>query len=290
MERVYSGKRGNVLNASREPVILSIAGTDPLGGAGCPADVATFRAFGWSGVAVETAWVTQNSRGVYGFSESNPDVFRARLRAVFEDCTLAAIKIGMIGSATIIHVLEEELSALEQCPPIVLDPVSASGSRQTRSSLYDGELRHAFDTLLPNVTLITPNANELLALTGVQARTHSEALEGANVLHARGVHAVLLKGGHLKPYGHDRVSIRNDQSYDVYVGKAWPVDIHGTGCHLSSAIASGLASGKTVHDATRAASTWLHRLVEREAYHYLGHGRPQFDARRLHEGFDAPKS
>lgn len=279
--------RGNVLKAPREPVILSIAGTDPLSGAGCPADLATFRAFGWSGAAVETAWVTQNSRGVYGFSESNARVFRARLRAVFEDCEVAAIKIGMIGSATLIHALEEELSALKHCPPIVLDPVSAAGSGDVRSSLYQGSLRHAFDTLLPKVTLITPNANELQALTGLRATTHRDALEGANVLHARGVHAVLLKGGHLKPYGHDRVSIRNDQSYDVYVGKAWPVDIHGTGCHLSSAIACGLASGKTVHDATRAASAWLHRLVEREAYHYLGRGRPQFDARRLHEGFEA---
>lgn len=262
--------RGNVLNTSPEPVILSIAGTDPLGGAGTAADVATFRAFGWPGVAIETALVTQNSRGVHGFSLSDETIFRARLRAVFEDCELSAIKIGMIGSATLIRVLHEELSKQDRCPPIVLDPVRAAGAGDAHSALYQGDLRHAFDDLLPKVTLITPNAKELEALTGVRATTHSDALEGANVLHARGVHAVLLKGGHLKPYGHDRVSIRNDQSYDVYVGKAWPVDIHGTGCHLSSAITCGLAAGQSIHDATRAASAWLHRLVESEAYHYLG--------------------
>lgn len=279
----------NEVLTRRQPLVLTIAGTDPLCGAGCPADLATFRAFGWPGAAVESAWVAQNSMGVQGVTASESDVFGARLRAVFDDCAVAAIKIGMVGSPSLLQVLRQELSALKDCPPIVLDPVSAGGA-DAHGALYRGELRHAFDALLPDVTVITPNANELRVLTGVNATTHTEALDGAEVLHQRGVHAVLLKGGHLQPYGHDRVSIREDQSYDVHVGTAWPVDIHGTGCHLSSAIACGLASGASVYDATRAASAWLHRLVDRGAYHYLGAGRPQFDARRLHEGFEAAKT
>lgn len=267
-----------------EKIVLSIAGTDPLAGAGCAADLATFRAFGRAGGCVETAWVAQNSTGVRGFVASDVHIFRKRVDAVFEDCEIAAIKVGMMASKALIDALSEALSTLEHVPPIVLDPVGAAGGQED-SALYRGSFARAFDALFPHVTLITPNQRELHAMSGVFARTHEDAQRAAAVLHARGAKAVLLKGGHLKPIGTDRLSVDDQTIYDIYEGPAWEVDIHGTGCHLSSAIACGLAQGQSLVESSRAASRWLHTLVHRRAYHVLGRGRPQFDARRLHLGF-----
>lgn len=274
------------MNAQREPVALSVAGSDPLCGAGVIADRATFGAFGWAGCAVESAWVIQNSQGVEGFVPVEPPCFRKRLRAVFSDCDVRAIKVGMMADGALIEVLIETLQDLERIPPIVVDPVGTAGG-QRAESLYRGSLRDAFEALFPYITLLTPNQKELEALTGRAATTHKDAEESARALHARGVHAVLLKGGHLEPIGCDRLSVQNQEVRVVYQGAPWPVDIHGTGCHLSSAITCGLAAGETLYDAAHNASAWLHTLVHRGAYHRLGYGRPQFDARRLHEGFDA---
>lgn len=274
----------NKIQPPNEKVVLSVAGTDPLAGAGCAADLATFHAFGWAGACVETAWVVQNSLGVHGFTPSDVHCFRKRVDAVLEDCHIAAIKIGMMASEPLIHALAEALAAWGHTPPVVLDPVGAAGGRDAQS-LYRGEFDRAFDALFPYVHVITPNQRELHALTGIEAHTHAEAQTGAEALHARGVHAVLLKGGHLEPRGTDRLSVAGDTTYDIFEGAPWGVDIHGTGCHLSSAIACGLAQGQSVVESSRAASRWLHTLVQRRAYHGLGRGRPQFDARRLHLGF-----
>lgn len=270
--------------SSRTPVVLSIAGSDPLCGAGVMADRATFGAFGWAGCAVETAWVVQNSQGVERFAPVDPAMFRDRLDAVFNDCDVRAIKVGMMADGALIDVLAQVLQTLAVVPPMVVDPVGAAGGSVARR-LYRGLMREAFEPLFAHVTLLTPNQRELRALTGVDARTHAEAADAAAALHARGVGAVLLKGGHLEPLGQDSISLKNQGVELIYEGEPWSVDIHGTGCHLSSAIACGLASGAGVVDAARAASRWLHTLVARGAYHRLGHGRPQFDARRLHEGF-----
>lgn len=270
----------------REAVVLTIAGTDPLGGAGCAADLATIHAFGLPGCAIETAWVAQNSTGVEAFVASGASIFQKRLHAVFSDCHVGAIKLGMLASRDLIECIAEALSSLEKVPPIVLDPVGAAGGANP-NALYSGSFDDAFDVLFPFVTLLTPNQRELWALTGEYAQSHEEAQRAADILHARGVKAVLLKGGHLKPVGLDRLSVAEDQTYEVYRGRPWSVDIHGTGCHLSSAIACGLARGLDIRESSYQASRWLHTLVAQRAYHTLGCGRPQFDARRLDEGFGA---
>lgn len=274
------------MDSFREKVMLSVAGTDPLAGAGCAADLATFRAFGWAGCSVETAWVAQNSMGVETFVPSETLIFAQRLSAVFHDCDVAGIKVGMLASRPLIEVLAQFLTTLKDPPPLVLDPVGAAGGA-TASALYQGDFANAFDVLFPFVTLITPNQKELHALTGVLAHTHAEAEHAAQRLHARGVDAVLLKGGHLEPRGVDRISLANDAVYDVYRGQPWSVDIHGTGCHLSSAIACGLAEGLSLLESSERAARWLHALVRHGAYHRLGRGRPQFDARKLYKGFES---
>lgn len=268
------------------PSVLSIAGTDPLCGAGTAADLAVFRSFGWAGLAVETAWVAQNSQGVFNFVPSLRTTFLERLQRVIEDCQVVAIKIGMTASPDILTAIVDVLSDWPDVPPVILDPVRTGGASLAQA-LHQGAFDQQFDAILPHVCLITPNAHELGALTGITVETLSDAIRGAEMLHRRGARAVLIKGGHLENRGRDFLSVAGDGVHPVYRGREWGVDIHGTGCHLSSAITCEVANGQSILDACKDATAWLHRLVEMGAYHRVGQGRPQFDARRLHLGFPA---
>lgn len=270
----------------RENAMLSVAGTDPLLGAGCGADVRVFETFGFVGTAVETAFVAQNSLGVQRFLPSDPAIFLERLRLVNEDCRVAGLKIGMTSSPDILGALKELLPQWSASIPVVFDPVLASGG-PTEHALHQGELEALVVELLPYITLFTPNARELQAFTGRPVETVAEAIEGARELHRKGAAAVLIKGGHLQERGRDFLSYASGEVVPVYRGKEWGVDIHGTGCHLSSAIACLLAQGASVFDACRQGTEWLHTLVAKKAYYSVGRGRVQFDPSRLAEGFSA---
>lgn len=277
-----------IVLSKREPVLLTIAGTDPLCGAGCAADLATFAAFGWVGTAVETAFVTQDSHGVRAIACTSPDTLEARLRCVGDDCDLRGIKIGMLGDRVLVDIVTQWLSSCERRPVVVLDPVGASDAQRTH--LFHDAFAESFHEVLPYVDMLTPNAIELSALTGITVSDRSSAYQAAQKLHKVGVRAVLIKGGHVEPLGVDELSICGEEVATVIQGQPWPVDIHGTGCHLSSAITACLARGQEWTDAAATASAWLHRLVAQGAYHHVGTGRPQFDPRRLSLGFQVDKT
>jgi len=264
--------------------LLSIAGTDSLGGAGTAADSAVFRSYGFAGLTVETALVSQDSQGVYGFVPSPDTLVVDRLTKVRADCDIAGVKVGMTGSPEIVAALSESLRAWTDRPPVILDTVRASGGVDG-GALHQGDFDTQFDVLFPYLTLITPNASELGALTGLEVHRLTDAIEAAERLHLRGARAVLIKGGHLEQRGRDFLSIAGEGVHPVYRGEEWGVDIHGTGCHLSSAIVSELARGKGLLEACRDATAWLHRLVAKGAYYQVGRGRPQFDPLRLQLGF-----
>lgn len=267
----------------RQACVLTIAGTDPLVGAGAYADLRVFEVFGAPGLVVETAFVTQDSQGVRGYELASVASFTERLRLLREDCKISAIKIGMTASPAILAALAELLSEWPSPPPIVFDPVLASGGGES-SRLYEGEYVARVRALFPYLTLITPNARELGVLTGMEIHRLADAIEGAARLHKDGAAAVLIKGGHLEQRGRDFLSTTGDGVHPVYRGEEWGVDLHGTGCHLSSAITALLASGEALLPACQHATAWLHRLVAVGAYHQIGRGRPQFDPRRLREG------
>jgi hydroxymethylpyrimidine kinase/phosphomethylpyrimidine kinase len=253
----------NVENAphTRTPRVLSIAGTDPTGGAGIQADLKSIAASGGYGMAVVTALVAQNTHGVRSIHTPPVAFLREQLDAVSDDVTIDAIKIGMLGSTAVIVEVTDWLSQ-NRAPVVVLDPVmiATSGDR-----LLDADAEEAVRRLLPLVDLVTPNLPELAVLAGEPLRTTwAEALEQAARVSERGSVIVLVKGGHLS----------EAQSPDALVDAAGQLpdggtvievpgerilttNTHGTGCSLSSAVATLQARHGDWQMALTEAKAWL---------------------------------
>jgi hydroxymethylpyrimidine/phosphomethylpyrimidine kinase len=225
------------LTAAPPPVALTIATSDPSGGAGIQADLKTFSALGAYGTAVLVALTAQNTHGVTGI-EVIPTAFVAeQLDTLFADVSVDAVKIGMLANAAVIRTVADAL-VRHRPPCVVLDPVmvAASGDRLLEPDAI-ADLR---DRLLPLVDLVTPNIPEAAALLARRpAQAMEEAEEQARDLRRMGAPRVLLKGGH---------RLDSDESTDVYVDaertrqfsapRIKTRHTHGTGCTLSSAIAA----------------------------------------------------
>ena len=222
--------------SARIPNILSIAGTDPTGGAGIQADLKTFGALGTYGMAVVTAIVAQNTRAVTQVAAQPPALVAAQLDAVFDDVRVDAVKIGMVADADIATVIAERL-ARHRPPFVVFDPVMAASTKG--ALMNESQLDDIRRLLLPRVTLLTPNLREAGRLLGQPAPVDEAGMRAClPALHARGVKNVLLKGGHLD--GGEAVDLLSTP--DGVVRLASPrIETrhgHGTGCTLSSAIAA----------------------------------------------------
>ncbi|MEV5986743.1 bifunctional hydroxymethylpyrimidine kinase/phosphomethylpyrimidine kinase [Streptomyces sp. NPDC052051] len=216
------------------PKVLSIAGTDPSGGAGIQGDLKTFSALGGYGMAVITGLVAQTTTGVREILEVPAAFVHAQLETLLTDVPADAVKIGMLGEASVIHAVAEALDRFSP-PYVVLDPVmvATSGDRLLAADAV-AALR---EVLLPRADLITPNLPEAADLLGDRPATGvAEMRDQVRRLHRLGARRVLLKGGHLD----------GGTCVDVYSAGEGPVEIavpriptrhtHGTGCTLSSAI------------------------------------------------------
>ncbi|CAM5402457.1 hydroxymethylpyrimidine/phosphomethylpyrimidine kinase [Streptomyces spiroverticillatus] len=239
------------------PVALTIAASDPSGGAGIQADLKAFSANGAYGTAVLTALTAQNTQGVTGIHAVPPAFVREQIDTLFADVEVDAVKIGMLADAGIAAAVAE---ALERHRPryVVLDPVmvSTSGHRLLEADA----VAVVRERLLPLADLITPNLPEAGDLLGVAAaQDRGEAVEQARALLETGARRVLLKGGH---HTHDAESV------DVLVGEGTGVvelsaprvdtrNTHGTGCTLSAAIAALRPQCDDWHTAVRAAKDYL---------------------------------
>ncbi|RWX81712.1 bifunctional hydroxymethylpyrimidine kinase/phosphomethylpyrimidine kinase [Neorhizobium lilium] len=236
--------------------VLSIAGSDPSGGAGIQADLKTFAACGTYGMAVLTALTAQNTQGVSGVQTVPPAFVAAQIEAIFADIRVDAVKIGMIATAEIAEVVADALEPHRGRLAIVLDPVMiAKGGSPLLSQDAVSVLR---DRLMPMATVVTPNLPEAAALLGEPLATTREEMVGqAERLRGLGAAAVLVKGGHLEA----------DESPDVLTdvnGNRWfegartaTRNTHGTGCTLSSAIAAELAKGAAAGEAVAAAKAYV---------------------------------
>ena len=235
--------------------VLSIAGSDPSGGAGIQADLKAFSARGTYGMAVLTALTAQNTRGVFGVHLAPPDFVFKQIETVFADIRVDAVKIGMIATAGIAEAIEEAL-APHRNVPVVLDPVMiAKGG----ASLLDPAAITALTTrLLPRADVITPNLPEAAALLGMPiAASRAEMAAQATKLRQMGSRSVLLKGGHLG----------GAESPDLLAtceGLTWldgqridTANTHGTGCTLSAALAAELARSEPLPEAARIAKAYL---------------------------------
>lgn len=237
------------------PRILSIAGSDPSGGAGIQADIKSISANGGYGMAVLAALTVQNTRGVSDVHIVPAEFVSAQLAALSEDIEIDAVKIGMLASAEVIDAVGEWLDV--SAPPIViLDPVmiSTSGDR-----LLDPDAERALLALLPRASVITPNLDELAALHGsALATTIDEATVQAQELARRIGVPVLAKGGHLDGDTVIDSLVSPDGSVATFAGpRIDTANTHGTGCSLSSAIATWAARTKNIETSVERATSWL---------------------------------
>jgi hydroxymethylpyrimidine/phosphomethylpyrimidine kinase len=235
--------------------VLSIAGSDPSGGAGIQADLKAFAARGVFGMAVITALTVQNTRGVSGVHLVPPPFIVDQIAAVFADIRVDAVKVGMIANAGIAGAVADALAAHRRIP-IVLDPVMiAKGG----AVLLDPQaIEVLIGRLLPMATLLTPNLPEAAALLGEPvADTRDGMAAQAMRLRALGPASVLVKGGHLGGATSPDVLASDDGLTWFEANRTETANTHGTGCTLSSALAAELAKGVTVQTAMTRAKAYL---------------------------------
>lgn len=245
---------------SRPPVALSIAGSDPSGGAGVQADLKAFADHRVYGMAVLTALTAQNTTGVTGVHPVPPAFVRSQIATVCVDIPPDAVKIGMLGDRATIAAVAAALA--ERSAPLVLDPVMVATSG---APLLQPDAEQALvDLLVPRATVITPNRPEAARLGLLDdpagwARAHAVA--------------VLLKGGHDDGATVvDTLYTAQGAAHTVRHPRIQTADTHGTGCTLSSALAARLARGEALPDAVVGAVRYVHALVERSAGAGLGRG------------------
>jgi hydroxymethylpyrimidine/phosphomethylpyrimidine kinase len=235
--------------------VLSIAGSDPSGGAGIQADLKAFSARGVYGMAVVTALTAQNTQGVSGVHLVPPQFVADQINAVFADVRVDAVKIGMIANAGIAEAVAAALADHRDIP-IVIDPVmiAKGGAALLAPEAVDVLTRR----LLPLATLLTPNLPEAAALLHQPvAANRAEMATQAEHLRALGPAAVLVKGGHLDSDESPDVLATADGLHWFEARRVPTKNTHGTGCTLSSALAAELAKGVSVREAVAIAKEYL---------------------------------
>jgi hydroxymethylpyrimidine/phosphomethylpyrimidine kinase len=251
--------------------VLSIAGSDSIGGAGIQADIKTCSALGVYAMTAITAITAQNTTGVRCFTSCPPYHLREQLQAIFDDLIPDAVKIGMIPDKISAEIITEVLEQYH-VPNIVLDPVlvATTGASLSDASALTFMLKHLF----PIATVVTPNLPEASKILGRDISTVDEMITAAHDIHSLyEPTAVLIKGGHLTDTDQLTDILFYDNSITQITSERIDTDnTHGTGCSLSSAIASYLAMGCQLGDAVQLACAWLHTAIEAGKDYTLGHG------------------
>lgn len=251
------------------PVILSIAGSDPCGGAGIQADIKTISALRGYAATVITAITVQNTQGVKAVEFLPGNLVTAQLEAIMDDLRPVAIKIGMIGCTEILRSIITILSKHPEIP-IVLDPIMLSTSGHP---LTDSETISILCTeLFPLCHLVTPNLNEAAYLLRHPLHTLKDMQTGAIELSTRYGCAFLLKGGHLS--GEDMTDILYDRKIYTFTSpRITTHNLHGTGCTLSSAIATFLGHGFILSEAVGQAKIYMDKAIANASHWHIGKGQ-----------------
>ena len=237
------------------PNVLSIAGSDPSGGAGIQADLKTFAALGCYGMSVITALTAQNTQGVSGVHIPPADFVAQQIDAIFADIDVAAVKIGMLGSPDVVQAVAEALKR-HHAKNIVLDPVLVATSGDSLGA--PGVVEAMREYLLPLARIVTPNIPEAMRFTGLgEPSTVQELANLAGHFLAQGAQAVLVKGGHMQGDKASDVLFEADQAEVFSQPRIDTKNTHGTGCTLSSAIAAQLAKGLELPRAVETAKAYL---------------------------------
>ena len=234
--------------------VLSIAGSDSSGGAGIQADIKTIASYGLYAETVITAITAQNTCGVRAVQDISPEVVGAQIDAVFEDIHPDAVKIGMVSSAQIINVIAERLR-FHQARNVVVDPVmvATSGSRLIEQQAVDALVSN----LVPLADVITSNMPEAEVLCDFPVADDEGMMQAAKLLSGKTNGAVLVKGGHRADTADDLLVLPDGRHAWLRAKRIATGNTHGTGCTLSSAIASGLAQGNGSEQAVRRATGFV---------------------------------
>ena len=251
--------------------VLTIAGSDSGGGAGIQADLKTFSANGCYGMSVITALTAQNTVGVAAIHPVPVDFVRQQIEAVLSDIGTDAVKIGMLFSPELIRCVAQELKRYK-IDNIVLDPVMVATSGD--KLLQDDAVAALKEYLLPMATIITPNLPEAGVLLGRNIEKPEEVAEAAAQLTSLGCANILIKGGHFEDgNSDDLLCLGAEQRSVVLPGERITTqNTHGTGCTLSSAIASFMAKGSNVEEAVLLGKQYITGAIAAGADYAIGKG------------------
>ncbi|HFI0022314.1 TPA: bifunctional hydroxymethylpyrimidine kinase/phosphomethylpyrimidine kinase [Streptococcus suis] len=248
-------------------VALSIAGTDPTGGAGVMADLKSFQARSVYGMAVVTSVVAQNTKGVQLIRHLDQEILEEQLKSVFQDIVPDAIKTGMLAQVETIELVASYLA--EQKCPYVLDPVmvATSGDR-----LIEEDAIQALKTkLLPLATIITPNLPEAEVLVGRTLKSENDIMNAGRWIRKElGVKNVVIKGGHLANVASDYLFLEDGEVRIISAARIATNHTHGTGCTYAAVITAELAKGRTVAQAVETAKRFITEAIQTAPE--LGHG------------------
>ena len=239
-----------------KPVVLTIAGLDPSGGAGIVADIKTIATLGCFPAAALTSITFQNTTGVFGAEHQTAATLRAQVEPIVHDLEVAAAKTGMLPTAEIVAEVAR-LFAHENLPAPVVDPVVVATSGDV---LIDDEAFEILKTkLFPLARVVTPNIPEAEKLAGFSIQTEAEMRRAAEVIRSMGPRAVLVKGGHKEMRPGEALDVLLDENGFVEFRSEYldVGEVHGSGCTLSAAIAAGLGKGLTLAEAVGAAKKYV---------------------------------
>ena len=281
MNGVLSGSSEPKTMAEKPPVVLTIAGFDPSSGAGITADIKTIAAHACYGVACVTAITVQSTRGVKRVEPADPALLTDSLEELASDLEIAAVHIGMLGSAKVAKAVAEFLSGRSpgrtgmrpgraRLPNIVLDPILKSSSG---ADLLDpAGLRVLIERLIPLADVVTPNVDEAAAITGIKVQELEDMKAASAKLHDMGAAAVVITGGHLEK-ATDLLSFTTKRGIEQEIFKAdrqRSNSTHGTGCAFATAMACHLALDRGLAEAALLAKTYVTAAISYG--HPLGKG------------------
>lgn len=273
-----AGDLAMLFNTAKQPArprVLTIAGTDPTGGAGVQADLKSIAAAGGYGMSVVTALVAQNTHGVSAVHTPPAEFLEQQLESVFSDVTVDAIKLGMLGNAETVRQVTRWLSAHPH-GPVVLDPVMVATSGD---SLLDADATEALLELAVAVDVITPNIPELAQLCGLEeATTLDAAIAQAQDFAAHTGTTVIVKGGHLTGPEANNAVVHPDGSVHLVLNpRVHTANTHGTGCSLSAALATRLGTGATIEQGLEWSTRWLNESLRGSDALNVGSGNGPVD-------------
>ncbi|QLK86500.1 bifunctional hydroxymethylpyrimidine kinase/phosphomethylpyrimidine kinase [Staphylococcus sp. 17KM0847] len=263
-------------------IALTIAGTDPSGGAGVMADLKSFHACGVYGMAAVTSIVAQNSLGVQHIHNLNPDWLEEQLESVFNDESPHALKTGMIPTPDMMILIENYLKKVDI--PYVIDPVMVAKSGDT---LMENEVRQRLkETLLPYADVATPNVPEVEEIVGIKLDSVAQIDKaGKFFINDIGAKGVVIKGGHLEGDATDYLFTRKGRY--VFQSERYSTEhTHGTGCTFSAVITAELAKGRSVYDAVAKAKSFISLAIKHTPEIGQGRGPVNHFAYQTLKGWD----